>query len=459
MAKISKPFSGNYPISSQFGVRRNFMLNGRPYSDVHDGIDFATPQGTPLFCVDGGTAVRARRDQFGNAWVDIVADSDGGMTRYLHLSRIDVEEGSKVETAQQIGLSGGAAGTWGSGLSTGAHLHFGLFTADTAKGGRAVNPSQLFATWQEPNSNEDDDMYKERLINAIDNNGIFDQATKNSLIKAVHDGNMDYLLAYAGSNPRYEVENWKKYALNILFDNDAEKDKIFTGPYSDIHHRWSANDFRSLVYELKDNRDELTAARPIVTDLKNGKLLTLDKVNNEVIPDVIKHKEEATAQLIEQEKQKAVQDYIQNNKSQIKLGLPGFITDYKVNPSEVTQYVSDSVKRAGVMLDTPEKVNGAVDASSQFIAQIERDFDKLRSSQSIEGKATAMQSLLNVLKDAVLPFFSFAGTILGLTQSQINLYGVRVEGYIGYAITAVSLALIIYLAVDKTIKQSKEKQK
>jgi len=421
MAKISKPFSGNYPISSQFGVRRNFMLNGRPYSDVHDGIDFATPQGTPLFCVDGGTAVRARRDQFGNAWVDIVADSDGGMTRYLHLSRIDVEEGSKVETAQQIGLSGGAAGTWGSGLSTGAHLHFGLFTADTAKGGRAVNPSQLFATWQEPNSNEDDDMYKERLINAIDNNGIYDQATKNSLIKAVHDRNMDYLLAYAGSNPRHEVENWKKYALNILFGNDTEKDKIFSGPYSDIHQKWSANDFRSIVYDYKNTRDEL------------------EKVKTETIPAIISDKDK--------EKSQAIQDAV-TQATKNKVGLP-MLSDVKL-PAKATEYINESISRAQSTFDTPEKINGAVNASSDFVQKLDSDFKNLKQANTFEQKAVRAQALLNTLKDGVLPSFGIIGTILGITQQQIEIFGTRFSSAIGFALAVISLAAILYITPQRS---------
>lgn len=140
----SKPFFGNYPITSHFGNRPPITVNGELTSSFHDGVDFAMPENTPVFNVNGGVVVFAGKDQYGGLYVDIVADSDGRMSRCLHLNRIDVKFGEKVATGQQIGLSGN------TGLSTAPHLHFGLFNRDTRKGGKPVDPSQLFDKWLDP---------------------------------------------------------------------------------------------------------------------------------------------------------------------------------------------------------------------------------------------------------------------------------------------------------------------
>lgn len=128
----SKPFEGDYPITSPWGRRGD---------SFHDGIDWAMPIGTPLYCVDGGTVVVASKDQYGGLWVDIVADSDGAMARYVHLDTIEVKEGQKVKTGERIGTSGD------TGLRTGPHLHFGRFVK---RGGASQNPAILFNYWKDP---------------------------------------------------------------------------------------------------------------------------------------------------------------------------------------------------------------------------------------------------------------------------------------------------------------------
>jgi hypothetical protein len=129
----------SYPITSPYGAKRTYTVNGVTYNDVHDGIDFAMPQGTPVTLPPGGSfdgkVTYAGLDQYGGAYVDVKANSDGGVARFLHLSRLDVHVGQQVTSNQQIGLSGGASNTWGAGLSTGSHLHFGLLVNN-----RAVDP-------------------------------------------------------------------------------------------------------------------------------------------------------------------------------------------------------------------------------------------------------------------------------------------------------------------------------
>ena len=56
------------------------------------------------------------------------------MTLYMHLSRLDVSEGEKVEKGQQIGLSGA------TGRATGPHLHMAVRWQDAY-----LDPQQLWA--------------------------------------------------------------------------------------------------------------------------------------------------------------------------------------------------------------------------------------------------------------------------------------------------------------------------
>lgn len=60
-----------------------------------------------------------------------ISHSAGPVTRYAHLSRLDVKVGQQVKPGEIIGLSGGTPGTPGAGLySNGAHLHFEILLDD-----------------------------------------------------------------------------------------------------------------------------------------------------------------------------------------------------------------------------------------------------------------------------------------------------------------------------------------
>lgn len=148
---ISKPFKGNYIITSPFGWRWN---------GFHDGVDFKCPTGTPVYAVDSGKVIRAEKDWFGGLYIDIVHDSDRRMSRYVHLLNFAVRAGDTVKIGQFIGRSGT------SGNSFGPHLHFGLFDREPVRErGKAINPSILFPKWQEPDQfNQDDNMILQKIL-------------------------------------------------------------------------------------------------------------------------------------------------------------------------------------------------------------------------------------------------------------------------------------------------------
>lgn len=98
----------HYTISSSFGQR---------WGRAHEGVDMAVSTGETVFATAAGTVVRAEYYSGYGYCIDI-DHGEGVMSRYGHLSRMDVSVGQTVEQGQQVGLSGN------TGNSTGPHLHF-----------------------------------------------------------------------------------------------------------------------------------------------------------------------------------------------------------------------------------------------------------------------------------------------------------------------------------------------
>lgn len=100
-------------ISDVFGTSRTF--NGRVQS-VHQGLDYAVPEGTPVAALNSGTVLLAQPLFFEGNCV-VLDHGQGLLTLYLHLSKIEVKEGDRISSGEKIGLSGG------TGRATGPHLH------------------------------------------------------------------------------------------------------------------------------------------------------------------------------------------------------------------------------------------------------------------------------------------------------------------------------------------------
>jgi murein DD-endopeptidase MepM/ murein hydrolase activator NlpD len=100
----------------KFGTRR--MFNGK-LASIHTGLDFRAKEGTSVRAGNGGVVVLARPLYYeGNC---VVIDHGLGLfTLSMHLSRIDVEEGQRVNTGDRLGLSGA------TGRVTGPHLHWAV---------------------------------------------------------------------------------------------------------------------------------------------------------------------------------------------------------------------------------------------------------------------------------------------------------------------------------------------
>lgn len=127
---LAKPVR-NARISSGFTTRRFHPILKR--YRAHLGIDFAAPRGTPILAAGSGKIIFAGRTRgYGN--LIKIRHSDGYVTLYAHQKafRRGIHKGIYVKQGQIIGYLGS------TGLSTGPHLHFGLY-----KNGRAINPARV----------------------------------------------------------------------------------------------------------------------------------------------------------------------------------------------------------------------------------------------------------------------------------------------------------------------------
>ncbi|MCX5515231.1 peptidoglycan DD-metalloendopeptidase family protein [Kaistia algarum] len=110
---LTRPIANAY-ITSGFGQRADPFL-GRPA--MHTGIDFRAERGTPARAVAAGKVIAAGWDGGYGNMVDIDA-GNGIVTRYGHLSSIDVKIGDRVSVGAKVGRVGS------TGRSTGPHLHY-----------------------------------------------------------------------------------------------------------------------------------------------------------------------------------------------------------------------------------------------------------------------------------------------------------------------------------------------
>lgn len=101
------------PISGVYGSQR--ILNGQPRRP-HYGVDVAAPTGTPVVAPAAGVVTLAHPDMYYSGGTLIVDHGHGVSSSFLHLSRIDVEVGQRVEQGQKIAEIGA------TGRVTGAHL-------------------------------------------------------------------------------------------------------------------------------------------------------------------------------------------------------------------------------------------------------------------------------------------------------------------------------------------------
>ncbi len=104
-------------ISGRFGNQR--IYNGTPKS-AHSGMDIAAPNGTPVKAPAGGVVTFAAQGLYLTGGTLLLDHGHGVSSNFLHLSRLDVKVGDRVQQGQVIGAVGA------TGRATGPHLHWGM---------------------------------------------------------------------------------------------------------------------------------------------------------------------------------------------------------------------------------------------------------------------------------------------------------------------------------------------
>ncbi|MBV9243085.1 MAG: M23 family metallopeptidase [Acidobacteria bacterium] len=113
-------------INNEFGFRRN-PFGGRAY-EFHPGMDIDGERGDLVTASANGTVIKAA---YTNGYGNMVEIDHGNglVTRYGHMSKLEVSTGDVVTRGQLIGEIGS------TGRSTGPHLHFELRYND-----KPINP-------------------------------------------------------------------------------------------------------------------------------------------------------------------------------------------------------------------------------------------------------------------------------------------------------------------------------
>ena len=117
-------------LSSSFGMRKHPILG---YNKMHQGTDFAAPEGTPIMASGDGKVIRARWCGGGGNCIKIKHNSTYS-TVYAHLKNFarGIKEGTRVRQGQIVGYVGS------TGMSTGPHLHYEVII-----NGKKVNSQKL----------------------------------------------------------------------------------------------------------------------------------------------------------------------------------------------------------------------------------------------------------------------------------------------------------------------------
>ena len=124
-APFANPVKAAFRFTSKFGPRRDPKTGGRR---MHKGVDFAAPNGTPLYAAADGVVTYAGWSSGYGRLVKIQHEF-GIETRYAHMSKLRAKVGQRVSRGDRIGDMGA------TGRVTGVHLHY-----EVRVGGKAVNP-------------------------------------------------------------------------------------------------------------------------------------------------------------------------------------------------------------------------------------------------------------------------------------------------------------------------------
>lgn len=117
-------------IASGFGYRIDPVYKTTKF---HAGLDFAAPQGTPIYATADGTVTTSGNSGNGFGNHVIINHGYGYETLYGHMVRVKASNGAKVKRGEVIGWVGS------TGKSTGPHCHY-----EVHKNGEKIDPIYFF---------------------------------------------------------------------------------------------------------------------------------------------------------------------------------------------------------------------------------------------------------------------------------------------------------------------------
>jgi murein DD-endopeptidase MepM/ murein hydrolase activator NlpD len=117
-------------IASGFGYRIDPVYKTTKF---HAGLDFAAPQGTPIYATANGTVETAGNTGNGYGNHVVINNGYGYETLFGHMFKVKVKPGQKVKRGEVIGWVGS------TGKSTGPHCHYEIH-----RNGDPVDPVYYF---------------------------------------------------------------------------------------------------------------------------------------------------------------------------------------------------------------------------------------------------------------------------------------------------------------------------
>lgn len=117
-------------IASGFGYRIDPVYKT---VKMHAGLDFAAPQGTPIYATANGTVITAGNKGNGYGNHVIINHGYGYETLYGHMVKVKSSPGQRVTRGEVIGWVGN------TGKSTGPHCHY-----EVHKNGNKIDPVYFF---------------------------------------------------------------------------------------------------------------------------------------------------------------------------------------------------------------------------------------------------------------------------------------------------------------------------
>lgn len=357
---MRRPYSGNLPITSEFG-NRQFWLNGKLITDFHSGIDIGGV--FDVLAAEGGTVIAAFRGGRVDSNPDAntpanyikIDHGNGVQTYYWHLSSVDVNVGQQVSKGQKIGVSGR------TGYATGNHLHFSVYV-----NGQARNPRDYvnFSTDSDNTLPVNNNNMGNEFQTVGDGWGLSNVASAAGL-----PINEDTYRQIYNLNPGHRG-SWDWQSLNarmgagdVLRVRSASTPAPTPVPIPDTSNE--------KLKELQTQIDKLNAEKAAAEKAAKEKyeaLVTLTAEQKaEQLAEVAKLKEEKRkeAEALSAQLQKITDEYQELEKTSIKLNVDGFSDQVA---AAVTTAVVEELKAKGIK----EKWAGWVDAhfSSNFVRQL-----------------------------------------------------------------------------------------